>query len=120
MKKGIAVLLSVWLLAGSGRALAAGTEDATEKDEAQKKVEQALEKKSDVEIAFKVGDEILKINGESVEVEKPYVVEGTTLVPLRVITEAFGAQVDWDGNTQTITLNYSDVTIILQIGKRCV
>ena len=118
MKKGIAVLLSVLLLAGSGSAFAAGTEDATEKDEAQKKVEQALEKKSDVEIAFKVGDEILKINGESVEVEKPYVVEGTTLVPLRVITEAFGAQVDWDGNTQTITLNYSDVTIILQIGKK--
>ena len=47
-----------------------------------------------VEIAFNVGDSILKINGIETEVETPYVTENnTTLVPLRVITEAFGAKV---------------------------
>lgn len=69
-----------------------------------------------VEISFKVGDSILNINGTLTEVETPYVAgEGTTLVPLRVITEAFGAQVDWENTTQTITLTYPDVNIVLQI-----
>ncbi len=71
-----------------------------------------------VEIKFAVGDETLTINGEAVTVEKPYVVgEGVTLVPLRVITEAFGAEVLWDGETKSITLNYPDVKILLQIGN---
>lgn len=71
-----------------------------------------------VEIKFAVGDETLTINGEAVTVEKPYVVgDGVTLVPLRVITEAFGAAVVWDGETKSITLDYPDVKILLQIGN---
>ncbi len=71
-----------------------------------------------VEIKFKVGDSILSINGSDVEVETPYIAgDGTTLVPLRVITEAFGAQVDWEGTTKTITLTYPGVGIVLQIGS---
>lgn len=71
-----------------------------------------------VEISFKVGDSILFINDVEVEVETPYVAgEGTTLVPLRVITEAFGAVVDWEDATETITLEYPDVNITLQIGN---
>ena len=72
-----------------------------------------------VEIIFSVGDDTLLINGESVKVETaPYVVgEGTTLVPVRVITEAFGAKVGWDGETRTVTLKYPDVNIVLQIGN---
>ena len=69
-----------------------------------------------VEIRFAVGDDTLIINGESVQVEKPYVVgDGVTLVPVRVITEAFGAKVDWDQDTKTVKLDYPDVNIILQI-----
>ncbi len=71
------------------------------------------------EISFKVGDSTLLINGKELSVETPYVTgEGTTLVPLRVITEAFGAEVLWEGETKTITLNYTDVTIILQIDNK--
>ncbi len=69
-----------------------------------------------VEISFCVGDETLTINGEAVTVEKPYVVgEGVTLVPLRVITEAFGATVEWIAETKSIVLTYPDVSILLQI-----
>jgi|GEM_PF-259385 len=71
-----------------------------------------------VEILFKVGDSTLMINGSPVTVETPFIVEGTTMVPLRVITEAFGAEVNWEGETKTITLLYDDVTIILQIGNK--
>ncbi|MBR3941953.1 MAG: copper amine oxidase N-terminal domain-containing protein [Clostridia bacterium] len=71
-----------------------------------------------VEIQFCVGDSTLLINGEEVAVETPYVVgDGVTLVPLRVITEAFGAQVGWIEETRTITLSYPDVEIVLQIGN---
>lgn len=71
-----------------------------------------------VEISFRVGESVLSINGAPVEVETPYVAgEGTTLVPLRVITEAFGAQVDWDNDTETVTLTYPGVKILLQIGN---
>lgn len=67
-------------------------------------------------IIFKLGDDILNINGTDVQVEKPYAVgAGVTLVPLRVITEAFGAQVDWENSTRTITLTYPDINIVLQI-----
>ena len=69
-----------------------------------------------VEISFCVGDETLIINGTSVTVEKPYVVgEGVTLVPIRVITEAFDAKVDWISETKTVKLTYPDVNISIQI-----
>jgi len=71
-----------------------------------------------IEISFKVGDEILKINGEDVEVQKPFVVNGVTLVPLRVITEAFGAKVEWNGEEQSILLKYDNVEIKLVIGSK--
>ena len=71
-----------------------------------------------VEISFRVGDETLMINGTPVTVEKPYVVGvGVTLVPLRVITEAFGAKVEWIAETKSITLEYPDVDILLQINN---
>jgi len=70
-----------------------------------------------VEIVFKVGDSTLMINDNPVTVETPFIVEGTTMVPLRVITEAFGTEVNWEGETKTITLLYDDVTIVLQIGN---
>lgn len=69
-------------------------------------------------ITFCVGEEILSINGNDIKVEKPYVVgDGVTLVPLRVITEAFGAEVEWVQDTKTINLSYPEVDIILQIGN---
>ena len=71
-----------------------------------------------VEIAFKVGDSTLVINGEEKTVETPYVVgEGVTLVPVRVITEAFGAEVGWEAADKKVILAYEDTEINLWIGK---
>ena len=75
--------------------------------------------KCSASIKFKVGDSILSINGENKEVIKPYVIgAGTTLVPLRVISEAFGAEVSWDGETKTVLIVDGDKTITLQIGNK--
>ena len=79
-----------------------------------------MPEEKEVSISFTVGSKELDINDEKVEVEiAPYIVgEGTTLVPLRVISEAFGAKVGWDGETQTVMIVDSDTQIILQIGNK--
>ena len=81
-------------------------------------VSSALADTNRVEISFRVGDEILKINGSDIKVVKPFVVKGTTLVPLRVITEAFGAGVQWNPNERSVTLTYCDTTIKVFIDKK--
>ena len=69
-----------------------------------------------VEIAFQTGDSVLWINGAQVETEPPYVAgTGTTMVPLRVITEAFGASVNWNGEDQTIIIVEGKRVVVLQI-----
>lgn len=50
----------------------------------------------------------------------PAVVNDRTMVPLRFISEAFGAQVDWDGDTQTATVTsgvYDKITVQFTIGS---
>ena len=48
----------------------------------------------------------------------PYLAEGDrTLVPLRFISEAFGADVEWDGDTQTITITGDNTAVVMNIGS---
>jgi hypothetical protein len=54
----------------------------------------------------------LQINNTTARIDKkvvkldipPMIVKGRTLIPLRFISEAFGAQVDWDNREQKITI----------------
>ena len=72
-----------------------------------------------VTISFNVGSSLININGEEVEVEKPYIVGvGVTLVPIRVISESFGAEVNWDGETKTVTVADGDTTIVVTVGSK--
>lgn len=48
----------------------------------------------------------------------PVIQDGRTLVPLRAIFEALGADVAWDGNTRTVTGARDDTTIKLQIDNK--
>jgi len=34
----------------------------------------------------------------------PTIVDGRTLVPVRFVSQELGAQVSWDGSTQTVTV----------------
>lgn len=47
----------------------------------------------------------------------PAIEQGRTLVPLRAIFEALGAEVHWDGKTQTVTALAGETQIVLTIGK---
>lgn len=50
----------------------------------------------------------------------PVIQSGTTLVPLRVISENLNAQVDWDGDTKEIHIKKNNEQIKLTIGKKSV
>jgi hypothetical protein len=71
-----------------------------------------------VEVKLKIGDENIVINGEKSTIKKPFLSGDSTLVPLRVITTAFGAKITWDPETQGIVLKYGEQTIELIIGDK--
>lgn len=43
--------------------------------------------------------------------------DGRTLVPLRTISEALGAAVDWNGETQTVTVQRNGTAVLMSIGQ---
>lgn len=58
------------------------------------------------------------LNGEWLAFEVPPFIENDrTLVPMRKIFEALGAEVNWEESTQIITAVKGDDTLILQIGS---
>jgi len=58
----------------------------------------------------------VKINGASIEFDQPPIIEeGRTLVPMRAIFEALGAEVVWDGDTQTAIGTKDDIEIRITI-----
>lgn len=46
---------------------------------------------------------LVDVNGDPVE---PFIIGGTTYLPIRAISNAFGLDVDWDGSTQTVILTH--------------
>ncbi len=57
------------------------------------------------------------VNGETKELRfAPFIENGSTMVPVRAISEAFGAKVEYDGNTRSIDIILDDIQILLQIG----
>ncbi|AIS51711.1 periplasmic binding protein [Thermoanaerobacter kivui] len=48
----------------------------------------------------------------------PCIVNGRTMVPVRLFSENLGATVKWDNTTQTVTIQSEDVSVKLIIGKK--
>lgn len=54
-------------------------------------------------IAIDVGQDVALINGQEVVLPAtPRIINGVTYVPLRFISELYGYEVEWEGDTQTI------------------
>jgi hypothetical protein len=47
----------------------------------------------------------------------PQMMNGRTMVPLRAIFEAMGAEIEWDNATQTATATKGDTVVILTVGS---
>ena len=57
-------------------------------------------------------------NGEKIKFDQiPVIENGRTLVPLRAIFEKIGANVEWNGDTQTVTATKDDITVSLTINN---
>lgn len=62
-----------------------------------------------VAMAIQIGNPLANVNDKGVPLDVPAkVVSGRTLVPLRFVSEAFGADVAWDGATCTVTITDGD------------
>ena len=58
------------------------------------------------------------VNGNKLNFDQPPIIkDGRTLVPLRAIFEALGAEVLWIEDEQAIAAQSGDTTIVMQIGK---
>lgn len=60
----------------------------------------------------------VKVNGEVVKFDaEPYIENNRTMVPIRFISEALGAKVDWNGTYKMVTITLNDTRIEQKIGK---
>lgn len=58
------------------------------------------------------------VNGQEVPAVQPIIKDGRTLVPLRFISEGFGAKVDYNTTTQSIIIEHNDKAISLKLGNK--
>jgi hypothetical protein len=61
--------------------------------------------RGDTTVTLTIGSNTLNRNGEQVTLDVPaQLVGGRTLVPARAVAESFGAKVEWDAGTRTVTI----------------
>jgi hypothetical protein len=78
-------------------------------DPNEKKVTVTLGSKT---IELWIGKNTAKVNGTDTPIDStnpkvvPEIINGRTMLPLRFVTENLGCQLQWDPNTQTITITY--------------
>lgn len=72
-------------------------------------------------IELKIGSNKATVSGRELTVEPPpYIKNGTTLVPLRFISEAFGAEVEWQPNIGKgmVVIKFESKVIQVEIGSQ--
>ncbi len=68
------------------------------------------------EYVLTIGNKEIRSNKGNVNLDvEPYIENGTTFIPLRGLLELMGAEILWDGETQTITVNKGKTEIKLQV-----
>jgi len=74
-----------------------------------------------VEVKLTIGSKEVIVNGtplsEPLQVE-PYIKNGNTYVPIRVISEAFGAKVEWLSDVKGIVIEFMGKKIEMQVGSK--
>ena len=71
------------------------------------------------EVKMTIGKTVGYINGAEKALDAaPIIREGRTMLPVRFVAEAFGANVGWDGATSTATVKTENVEIKITIGAK--
>ena len=64
-----------------------------------------VEKESST-LKLTIGEKVMKDNDSEIQLDSPaQIVNDRTMVPLRAISESFGCEVDWDGETKTVIIS---------------
>ncbi|GAC40961.1 stalk domain-containing protein, partial [Paenibacillus popilliae] len=80
--------------------------------QAQTQAEQVME-----ELRLQPGSAKATLNGEEWTIAKPYVKQGATMVPLRIFTKAFGAELSWSAG-DVVTLRNDNTALRLRVGQK--
>ncbi|MBQ8837256.1 MAG: hypothetical protein IJ002_07105 [Clostridia bacterium] len=68
-------------------------------------------------VKLTIGDTVGYVNGAAKTLDAaPIIRESRTMLPVRFVAEAFGAEVKWDGATSTASVITADTTIEITIG----
>ena len=63
-------------------------------------------------ISLIIGNEQINVNGKIIFIDSsPKIINGTTMVPVRAISELFGAKVDWDSAAKTVLISTSENSV---------
>ena len=72
-------------------------------------------------IASANGDILVILDGMALEFDvPPQIINNRTMVPLRVIFEELGAEVEWENETRTVTATKDDLVVQMTIGVEAV
>lgn len=71
-----------------------------------------------VEVKLKLNTAQAKVNGQDMAIEQPYLSQDTTMIPLSLLTSAFGAGLQYDSQNQMIELSYNGKVIKLSAGSK--
>ena len=72
-------------------------------------------------IKFKVSEDKFYVDGEEKKFDViPYIKNSRTYVSVRFITESLGASVEWNNDTQEVTVRSEEAIIVLKIGSRSI
>lgn len=66
----------------------------------------AIATKGDMTVQISIGSNIMHSNGVPIEIDAPaQLIKSKTFVPVRFISNALGAEVDWDGENKIVYIN---------------
>ena len=93
--------------------------DVTATDEAgnSSKVDFSITNFRRTSISLKVGSIEMAVDDSTIQLKvAPFIQSGTTLVPLRAISQALGATVNYDSKTKSIEILLGKTQVIMQVG----
>lgn len=74
---------------------------------------QVIAQKGDRDVVLRVGDKNATVNGQPVVMDVPAVImAGTTMVPLRFLGEALGAEIKWNAATRTVDILTTGAAVV--------
>ncbi len=75
------------------------------------KTQEVVATNGKVDITLKIGSREARVNGRIVPLDVPaQIISGSTMVPLRFVGEAMGADIKWDGGSRTVLITTAGAT----------